>query len=270
MKKLNLTLLVFVFLFSLTQAQQSNVGFGQSAKSGPGTEYRFVWFNSASTKEYYNANFILENELKIRNPELFKKNNDGKFILNFNNFRGSPYESNEYLFGHVTDEISQKSVNLFLRYNVYNDIIELKASLEKDEKTIALLKKGDISCVINGKTYNYFNFTNEEGVNKDGYLKLIHKGTNFSLYKRLTARFKAKEMGDNSYKKQKPATFSKRTSYYLKQGNKVTFLPKKKKALLNNFPSLSKTLKTYLSKVHPNLKNEKDLVSLVKFLDSNN
>jgi len=266
MKKLNLTLLVFVFLFSLIQAQQSNTGFGQSAQGAQGAG---SWFNTPGSKDYYNSNFEI-NTLKVSNPEIFKKDDGGKSILDFGNLKGSPYENNDFLFGHVTDELTNKSVNLFLRYNIYNDNIELKASLETGEKIIALLKKDDISCVISGKSYYYLNFKDEEGSNKEGYLKLRYKGENYSLYQRLTAYFTPRQKGDNSYKKLKPATFKKRTAYYLKQGNKVTFLPKKKKALLSNFPSLSKTLKTYLSKVHPNLKNEKDLVSLVKFLDSNN
>ena len=271
MKKTVLTLIVSVCFLTTVQSQQSNVGFGQSQNNAKVAD---VWYDiniSQGSANYdTNSNFYLQNDLRAANPEIFKKNDDDSYDIDFKNIKGSPYVSNSYLFGHVTDEISHKSVNIYLRYNIYNDIIELKASLEKGEKTIALLKKHDISCVINGKTYNYLNFTDKKGTHKNGYLKLLYKGKKYSLYERLTSVFTSKKKAQNSYTKSKPASFSKKVSYYLRKENKVTFLPNKKKDLLSSFPELNKTLKSYIKRVHPNFKKENDVLNFVKYLNSSN
>jgi len=216
----------------------------------------------------FSADLLLSQQLRRYNPDLFVKNENGKYVLNYKLIKGSPYEKNTFSFGHVTDEISNKSVNLYLRYNIYNDEIELKASLESGKKTVALLKKHDISCTINGKYYKYASFINKNNKTKDGYLIEIYKGKNYNLYKRLTSTFTPKKIPENSYSQIEPASFSTNIYYYLQKDNKsITYLPSKKKYLIRLFKN-NTSLKNLLRHKNSNLKQEGDFLQIVKSLDS--
>ena len=72
----------------------------------------------------YSSNFQPNKNLRNFNPELFKQKPNGTYILDYINIKGSPYGNNKFTFGKVTDESSNKSINLYLRYNVYNDVFE--------------------------------------------------------------------------------------------------------------------------------------------------
>jgi len=216
----------------------------------------------------YSADLLLEQKLRRFNPDLFKQNKQGQYILDYNHLKGSPYEKRTFSFGHVTDELSNKSVNLYLRYNIYNDEIELKASLQPNEKTVALLKKNDISCTINGKYYIYASFINEKNEKKDGYLIEIYKGKNYNLYKRLTSNFTPKKYPKTSYSQVQLASFDTKIDYYLQKGNAITYLSNKKKSLLREFKNNS-AAKNILRTKGAKLKNVSDFLQLVKSIDDN-
>lgn len=224
----------------------------------------------AFNKFTYPNNILFEQKLRNFNPDLFKSNQSGEFVLDFKNFKGSPYEMNDFSFGFVTDEQSNKSVNLFLRYNIYNDEIELKITLEKDEKIIALLKEHDISCTINGKYYQLASFNDEKNEAINGYLIQIYKGKIFQLFKHLKSTFTPKKVSENSFTQPIPARFDTSVSYYLKQGESFQYLPEKKKLLLAKFGNQNVALKNYLNSKSATLKDEIDFIELVKQLDSSN
>jgi hypothetical protein len=215
----------------------------------------------------YSSNFQPNKNLRNFNPEIFIQKPNGTYILDYINIKGSPYENNEFTFGKVTDESSNKSINLYLRYNIYNDIFELKANLD-DNKTAPLLKANDLSCKIGNNIYYYLSFTDENNKEFNGYLKLLYKGKKYSLYQRLTSHFTPRKEAINSFTPPVPPTFDKKISYYIKQGEAISFLPYKKKHLLKKYPSQSKAIKTYLSRTRPNLRKKNDLISFVRFLDT--
>ncbi len=256
MKKILFILLISVFSIFCVNAQAIDP---VAAVLGPG--------QMAFSDYTYSANLLLEQKLRRFNPELFEQKSNGKYVLDFSHLKGSPYEKNTFSFGHVTDEISNKSVNLYLRYNIYNDEIELKASLEPNEKTVALLKKYDISCTINGKYYKYAHFTDENNKTIDGYIIKIYSGKKVSLYKRLTSSFTPKKYPKNSFSQAEPATFETKATYYLQKGNSITYLSNKKKILLQEFKN-NLAAKNILRKKRSKLKKETDFLQLVKSLNT--
>lgn len=259
MKKIFLTFIILMLSLFSINAQVVNEGDPAIANIFKGQE--------AISDHTYSADLLLEQKLRRFNPDIFKPNAKGKYVLDFNHLKGSPYEKNTFSFGHVTDEISNKSVNLYLRYNIYNDEIELKASLQPNEKTIALLKKHDISCVINGRFYKYASFNNEKNKTKDGYLIEIYKGKNYNLYKRLTSTFTPKKIPKNSYSQIELATFDTKVTYYLQKGNSITYLSNKKKILLREFNN-NFAAKNILRNKGSKLKKENDFLQFVKSLDT--
>lgn len=224
----------------------------------------------AFNKFTYPYNILFEEKLRNFNPDLFKPNKSGEFVLDFKNFKGSPYEVNSFLFGFVTDEQSNKSVNLYLRYNIYNDEVELKTSLEEDEKIIALLKEQDISCTIDGKYYQFASFNDEKNEAINGYLIQIYEGKNYQLFKRLKSAFTPKKASENSFNQAIPARFETSVSYYIKQGDSTSYLPEKKKLLLAKFSNQNNLVKNYLSNKSTTLKDVNDFIGLIKLLDSSN
>ncbi len=224
----------------------------------------------AFNKFTYPYNILFEEKLRNFNPDLFKPNESGEFVLDFKNFNGSPYEVNSFLFGFVTDEQSNKSVNLYLRYNIYNDEVELKSTLDPDEKLIALLKEHDISCTINGKYYQFASFNDEKNEAINGYLIQIYKGKNYQLFKRLKSTFTPKKVSENSFTQAIPAKFDTTVSYYIKQGASILYLPEKKKLLLAEYSNQKSLVKNYLSTKSKTLKDETDFIDFVKLLDSSN
>ena len=255
MKKTILSLIILTLAFANSSvAQVSNAG----------VKFDFRNFQSG----YFEDKSSLEKNLIRYNPEIFQLSDDGKYVLNYNNLKGSPYEVNDFSFGFVTDEQSNKSVNLFLRYNIFSDEVELRASLDKDDKMIALLKESDISCKIKGRLYRYASFLDENSLAKEGYLIQIYKGKHYSLYKRLKSVFTPKKISENGYAATIKAKFKRTTLYYIEKGDVISFLPNKKKILINKFNSKTLGMKRYLKNKKSTLKKEIDLIDLVKFLDA--
>ncbi len=241
MKKLLIATLLFTFVFSNISAQ-NGVNNGQAK--------------------------MLNQHLQLVNPSLFEKKSDGTFDLNFKNFKGSPFEKNEFVSGTIVDASNKTQTKMYLRYNMYSDEIEIKSNIYMP-KANALLKLADLGCIINNVKYNYLGFTNDEGTQKYGYLKLIYKGVNYSLYQRLKSRYIPKEDDhDTSYRRPQPARFEKNITYYLKHDGKITSIPSSKRILFRNYSSISHVLKPYVKKLRPRLKDQNDLLRLVKYLDN--
>jgi len=216
----------------------------------------------------YSADLLLSQQLRRYNPDLFKLNESGNYVLNYKLIKGSPYENNQYQPGKIIDEKYHKSTNMFLRYNIYGDEIEIKKSLNSKAK--ALLKKHDISCVIKGIPYKFLTFKNSANREIDGYLKLLYKGTKYSLYERLTSRFTPKQEAENSFTQATQAFFDTSISYYIEHNGSITFFPNKKKYLIKKYLTLSKGIKSYIKKHHTRLKEKNDMIGLVIFLNKTN
>lgn len=198
---------------------------------------------------------------------IYKLNEQGEYVVNFDIIKGSPYENNNFLMGLLVDEVGHKNVNTYLRYNIYNDEVEIKEALYIP-KTSALLKQKEISCVINGVAYKYLTFTNESNIEMDGYLKVLYAGKNYSAYQHLSSHFTPKQAAENSFVPGVAPTFDTKSQYFIQQGDSISPLPYKRKEIYKKFPGQADALNSFFSKYKKNLRSVEGAKALTRFLDS--
>jgi hypothetical protein len=189
---------------------------------------------------------------------------DSNGNLYFSNINGSPYEQDTFAQGKAVSKKLNNSMVCFLRYNIYNDIIEIK----DDNSAVGLIKSLHIYAIISGTEYHYEDFIDVNKKSSEGYFILLSKGSIITLYLRKTKTFKEAVKAESSYYKDEKATFIDSQSYYFKKHSVLIPLSHKKKELLQLFPKNEKDLNHYFKKHKVDAKSEEDMVKLFSYLDS--
>lgn len=179
------------------------------------------------------------------------------------NVKGSPYENDSFILGKAANKKIDNSKPYYLRYNVYNDVIEIQDS----ENIIGLIKSLNIYAKISNKEYHYEIYSIDNAKTEEGYFILLSKGVNSNLYLRKTKEFKDKVKAKDSFHKDTPAAFIDSESYYIKKDRVLFPVSKNKKEFLFQFSEIKDELKKYMKAEKINLKSEKDLIKLFKYLD---
>ncbi len=183
------------------------------------------------------------------------------------NIKGSPYENDDFVFGKAVDRLTDKSMGYYLRYNVYNDVIEMKVNLY-DTEIIGLIKSLNYSAIINNKEYSYEIYSDDNKKTSEGYFILLSKGEKSSLYLKKTKEFKKGKKAQDSFHKDVSAKFTGAEIFYYKKGRILKPLSTKKKELLLQLSDKKDELNKFIKSKKVNLKNDKDLIKLMKYYDS--
>lgn len=223
---------------------------------------------NAERLDLFNLELAKKQNFK-KSSSIFRINDVGEVVMNYKLVKGSPFENNNFTTGIIVDETNHKSINMYLRYNIYSDEIEMKNEIYRPESE-ALLKLEDISCVINGRTYKYLSFTNDSNAEVYGYLKVLYKGKHYGAYQRLTSHYTPYQEAENSFVPAKSPSFETIIKYYIQQGDSISVLPSKKKDLYLKFPELNNEITTFFSKNKVNLKKTEGIAKFVQFLDAKN
>jgi len=178
--------------------------------------------------------------------------------------KGSPYESNSFILGKAKYKNIDDSKSFYLRYNIYNDVIEIQDS----ENIIGLIKSLNIYAVIKNKEYHYEIYSIDNEKTDEGYFILLSKGENSNLYLRKTKEFKDKVKAKDSFHKDISAAFIDSESYYIKKDRVLFPVTKNKKEFLLQFPEMKDDLKKYMKSEKINLKSEKDVIKLFNYMDT--
>ena len=187
---------------------------------------------------------------------------DAEFKL----IEGSPYANDEFLEGSIFqgDELLQK--NVLLRYNIFSDEIEIKSSMNESNYN-ALVKRSGMLIKIFNDVYTLIPF---EGSDEKGqYFKVLTIGEHLSLYKKSTVTFNQRTFAKTSYDRDRPASFTQSDSYFLatKAGNFVE-MPESKSKVLKLMNNKETEIKAYIKSNRINLKDEGDVVKLVKYYNN--
>jgi len=185
------------------------------------------------------------------------------------NFTGSAYENEDFVSGYVFKNGKTLASNVALRYNAKRDEIEVKRKINSsNESARVLVKNDDIYIKILKKVFVYSPV--REGIDKAGYFMVLHDGTNFSLYKKLTKKFLEGREAINSITRDTPPAFQDKEVYYLvnKVNGSFTAFPKSKKGKLKVFDSNKKEIKAFVKENRLNIKKDYDLAKLVKYYDT--
>ncbi len=176
--------------------------------------------------------------------------------------QGSPYLDELYKVGNTI--VNGKEVRLLMRYNAYNDQIELK---DRKQNAFNLLKRKDLEAHFDGKRYVYWAYI-EDGVKKQGYFNPLNTGKTV-LYFKPKKVFVQAEKPDNGYDTFDPPVYKDVSGYYLQKGDQpLEAVRLAKGPLLRAMKDKSPALKKYISEQDLNPKNEKEAVRLVNFYNS--
>ncbi|MCC1483027.1 hypothetical protein [Winogradskyella immobilis] len=177
--------------------------------------------------------------------------------------QGSPYVNEAFLPIKIKGQN-----NIFTgRYNAYNGEMEINLGT----KIIALDVKNDYEVIFTqtNKIYKTYYYLTKDGVSKKGFLAVVSENDSFSLLKRENIKYYDTVKATSTYQKDKPAKFKRESdTYFIKKGDNISFMPTKKKELLNAFPKHAKAIKTYLKDNKLSTNKEEDLIKVAQYITS--
>lgn len=188
--------------------------------------------------------------------------------LTLEDIDGTIYLNENFTMGTLYDEgVAFK--NMYIRYDAYNDEVELKESLDSDVVR-SMLKHPVYSCSVNGNDYYYAIYTDEDGVSQKGYLTPVVTGEDYNLFVKHKKVFKEGKQARNSLEKSFPHRFLDKTEYYVSRtGETPVFMKTKKSDVLSLFSEEDqKAIKDYFKDKRPNVNDDTDLLNLFTYANT--
>lgn len=186
--------------------------------------------------------------------------------FDFSSVAGSPYETESFVIGKVYQKSSKKSGPYLLRYDVFNDEIQIKMD-SKGEKIQSMNKTEDIFIIMEEKEYHYLTYSNKNEKLNEGYLILLNKGKNCNLFLKRTKTYKEKQLPKDGFHEAEPAKFVDHESYYYTEDGELLLLAESKKKILQQLSKFENELKKEIKTKNLNVRIEKDLIALMVYYD---
>lgn len=182
---------------------------------------------------------------------------------------GSPYLTENFIKSKVFygDDVMG---DYYVRYNALNSEIEIKETMDTEEKPKRLLADKKIRVKYQGKELKFTTYITKKSETKNGYLSLLSDGEKYQLYHRLAVKYAEGKSAANSMVNPIPSRFAQFVEYYYKIDgvDRIDQLPQKKGKFLKLFPSeIKEDLKTFMEENKINLSEEKDLVKIFEFIN---
>ncbi len=186
--------------------------------------------------------------------------------VSLDDIEGSPYYNDSFLRGKILVNGKEIPGIYAMRYNAYNDQIEMEGINE----TEALIKAVNYSCFIKNRKYVYRTYRAKK---KDeptmGYFQVLTSETNGLLLKQERMKYKEALEAKTSMTQPIPARFIPYTNYYfLKNGTSVASLVNKKSVMDNFEPEVKDEMKKFIKSNRIDFKKESDLVKLFNYYAS--
>ena len=198
------------------------------------------------------------------------KNRVKKQSITSINIKGSPYFNESFELAEI--EYFGKILNdkVYLRYNAYNDEMEMGLNSSSTDSKNVLIKNNKVSCVINNKKFKYLGFTPDNSNPIIGYLSILYFGKSLTLYERKKKIYMQATKARTSLERPFPARYTDNIEYYFSIDNGSIFEIKiNKKDVFRKLNSYGESIKKYLSFNKIKIRSKEDLLSLFKYLDLN-
>lgn len=209
-----------------------------------------------------------DNHVAIANQmnDLFNIAASKSQTLDYSSIEGSPYLSDTYQKGTLTNQQGEKLGEYSLRYNAFSDRMEIP----QPNGDIGSLKKVEFLTIeLENKRYSTINYTNQNGKTDKGYFIELVVDSTCSLYEKKVRRLQEAKEAKSTFHPPTPARFLDDTHYYLKfEGNGLKKIKLNKKKVLNTFPNHVDELKRFAKKEKLNLSTEPDFIKLVTYYNS--
>ncbi|MFC7357978.1 hypothetical protein ACFQO1_09785 [Jejudonia soesokkakensis] len=181
---------------------------------------------------------------------------------------GSRYLNDDFLAGTIFYKDSIVEDNVLLRYNIFDDQIEMKDPRLVKEKGFygALVKQRDVYVEIATKKYKFFPTFNIDSYGS--YLEEIEAGDKFSLYRKYSIRFLPRIIPKTDYDERREPTLELSSKLYLR-GESGVFeeMPEGRRAY-KLFEKNSDKVKKYLKSNDVDFDQNSDLQKLIRFANS--
>jgi hypothetical protein len=178
---------------------------------------------------------------------------------------GSPYGEEIFQPGIIYENGEAAVQDYFLRYNAYENDIEVKKQMQAPDSDIFILTK---ASNIFAKIGSYIYVFNEV---ENAYYHVLFMGKNFKLYKQLNKRLYPAKMAKTSFEKDHLAEFKDRPEYFLisKEGafHKV---PSSKNKRIKFFGNKKSEIEKYVKKNNLDISEEDVLIKAVRYFNSFN
>lgn len=201
---------------------------------------------------YYNLNTINGN-----------KNYSSDFLKDV---EGTPYIYKDF----VLSEIEGIKSKMMLRYNAYDDVVEV----QKTPEEIFTVSKDPLYGVIymsyNRKKLRLVNFHDEKDEQVLLYAFELINNNIVALLRRDKINFMEGKVARTSFElNSNPQFTSVKSTYLLEQKDKkIIEFPNSKSKLISLYPAKETEIKSYLKNNKIDFKNEKDLISITQFVSS--
>ncbi|MBS3738393.1 hypothetical protein [Mesohalobacter halotolerans] len=174
---------------------------------------------------------------------------EGNDRFNIEDVKGSPFFNEEFNYGYIIDTKMDNKVQTFLRYDIYNDIFEIK--LEPNDKSLKTLNRTPrFEYLLNDERFVIIQTSelNEAHYSSgNGYaVKLTSADNNAILYKRYYSALRQGKKAATSYQADIPPSISQKVKYIIKFGDEFKTAEDHRKRILDAFPDHKKEIRKYI------------------------
>ncbi len=169
--------------------------------------------------------------------------------INVSDINGTPFLKKEFSYGFVLDTVSQTKAYTNLRYDVYNDLFEIK--LEPSSKSLkTIVRSPQFQYFLNDEKFVLIQtdvLNKNQYISGNGYVvELTTSKLEVVLYKRYTKKFIPGKDAKSSYGTSMPPRITEETNFIIKFEDKFVLAEPHKRKILDAFPNHEKKLKKYI------------------------
>jgi hypothetical protein len=176
--------------------------------------------------------------------------------------QGTPYTDDIYKMGLAS--VNGKKIRLLMRYDAYNDQIEL---IDKKQKSFNLLKKMNIDAEFEGRTYKVVELL-DNGKNELVYANPLIEG-DVVLYFKPRKVFVQAQKPETGYDEYIPPKFKDDSTYLIqRKGEAAEEIRLAKGPLIKFLRDKAPQLRKYISSEALDLKDEADATKLIQYYNS--
>ena len=152
-----------------------------------------------------------------------------------------------------------------MRYDAYNDVIEMASTPDLERSEIILLKNSDVIATINKKEYVFLEYDEEDIKNKKGYMIRLYNGNNYSLYQKRVKIFKEAEKTKAGITESQPPRYVSKTDFYIQTRDQKPQLIKVSKKRLIDFFKNQGEIKEFINKNKLKVREIESIISIIEF-----
>ena len=217
-----------------------------------------------------------DNSAVGRNPRLdfaFQEIRNKKPFDNGFRVTGSAYFHEDFRKASIYSSDGLEGI-LYVRYNGYADLIQIRPRSENEEAQMLLPRK-DIYCVLEATRISFERYYDKKGDYTEGYLFTLFELDDMTLYEKRAKLFKEGKEGVTSLELDVPNRYVESRELYVGRTDdgkeRIHFLKSTKKEILKLFesePDATKKLKRFITDKGLKLKDSKEVIRVFRYYES--